>query len=89
MSDNNSSSLAVPVILIAIIAVLIFNLAGGDKKPAEGPTEKPAATADSYTPEMLKIAVLPDEDPSKITKANQKLVEYLEKEVGMKILFSA
>ncbi|MEM8882684.1 MAG: phosphate/phosphite/phosphonate ABC transporter substrate-binding protein [Planctomycetota bacterium] len=40
---------------------------------------------DAANPDTLKVAVLPDEDPSKLIKDNEKFVAYLEEKIGKKI----
>jgi phosphonate transport system substrate-binding protein len=44
-----------------------------------------AGTAASIDPELLRVALLPDESPSTVIKNNQPLKEYLEKTLGKKV----
>jgi phosphonate transport system substrate-binding protein len=52
--------------------------------PVEGSAPAPAA-AKGLNPELLRVALLPDESPSTIIKNNQGLKTYLEKTLGKKV----
>jgi len=61
---------------------------GCDEHPAPASGGSPGATAaerKGLDPEVLRIALLPDESPSTIIKNNQGLKEYLERTLGKKV----
>ena len=43
--------------------------------------------ATAYTPEVLRVSAIPDENPSEILRIYTPFVEYLSKELGMKVQF--
>lgn len=70
-----------------LLAVSILSLAGCDdgSAPSAAGGAAPAATSKGLDPELLRIALLPDESPSTIIKNNQPLKEYLEKTLSKKV----
>jgi phosphonate transport system substrate-binding protein len=75
---------ALPRLLVALLGLSLAACEDRSTPAAEG-AAAPAARPKGLDPELLRVALLPDESPSTIIKNNQPLKEYLEKTLNKKV----
>ncbi len=74
--------------LAAVVATVAVSGCGGETAspvPARGGAKPEPEAPKSRDPEMLRVALLPDENASKLIQDNQGLKTYLEKALGKKV----
>src|SRR5262245_10313640 len=70
---------------LSVLALALLGSIGCEERSATGAGGGGAAKEKTIDPEMLRVALLPDESPSTIIKNNQGLKAYLEQSLGKKI----
>jgi phosphonate transport system substrate-binding protein len=68
-----------------VVLMLALLAAAGCEERSGSPAGGAPATSKGLDPETLRIALLPDENPSTVIKNNQGLKDYLEKTLGKKV----